>query len=215
MSSHAAARSRPRARRARARPAPPARVLAVAAACSGVGVGGAWCRGVGPLGRGRARDHAPAAPRRHHPPAGADKNLDPALIAAVIYEESSFRDQTSHAGARGLMQITPETADFIATPLRRRPLQAGGPRHAADQHLLRRLVPALPDRPLRRQRDARDRGLQRGAGQRRPLGAATRAAAETSTARPHPVPGDARVRGERDEAPPASTGSNYAHDLGL
>jgi soluble lytic murein transglycosylase len=45
----------------------------------------------------------------------ADKDLDPALIAAVIYEESRFRDQTSHAGARGLMQITPETADFIAS----------------------------------------------------------------------------------------------------
>ena len=44
----------------------------------------------------------------------ADKDLDPALIAAVIYEESRFRDQTSHAGARGLMQITPDTADFIA-----------------------------------------------------------------------------------------------------
>ena len=44
----------------------------------------------------------------------ADKDLDAALIAAVIYEESRFRDQTSNAGARGLMQITPETADFIA-----------------------------------------------------------------------------------------------------
>jgi soluble lytic murein transglycosylase len=44
----------------------------------------------------------------------SEKDLDPALIAAVIYEESRFRDQTSHAGARGLMQITPETADFIA-----------------------------------------------------------------------------------------------------
>jgi len=44
----------------------------------------------------------------------ADKDLDPALVAAVIYEESRFRDQTSHAGARGLMQITPETADAIA-----------------------------------------------------------------------------------------------------
>ena len=32
----------------------------------------------------------------------------------MIYEESRFRDQTSHAGARGLMQITPETARFIA-----------------------------------------------------------------------------------------------------
>ena len=43
----------------------------------------------------------------------ADKDLDPALIAAVIYTESRFRDQTSHAGARGLMQITPETAEVI------------------------------------------------------------------------------------------------------
>jgi soluble lytic murein transglycosylase len=42
------------------------------------------------------------------------KNLDPALVAAVIYQESKFRDRTSHAGARGLMQITPETARFIA-----------------------------------------------------------------------------------------------------
>lgn len=44
----------------------------------------------------------------------ADKGLDPAMIAAVIYEESRFRDQTSEAGARGLMQITPQTADAIA-----------------------------------------------------------------------------------------------------
>ena len=44
----------------------------------------------------------------------AEKGLDPALVAAVIYEESRFRDQTSHAGARGLMQITPDTAKFIA-----------------------------------------------------------------------------------------------------
>ena len=43
-----------------------------------------------------------------------EKHVDAALIAAVIYEESKFRDQTSHAGARGLMQITPRTADFIA-----------------------------------------------------------------------------------------------------
>jgi peptidoglycan lytic transglycosylase len=43
-----------------------------------------------------------------------EKHVDAALIAAVIYEESKFRDRTSHAGARGLMQITPRTADFIA-----------------------------------------------------------------------------------------------------
>jgi soluble lytic murein transglycosylase len=43
-----------------------------------------------------------------------DKGLDPALIAGVIYTESRFRDQTSHAGAKGLMQLMPETADYIA-----------------------------------------------------------------------------------------------------
>jgi len=42
-----------------------------------------------------------------------EKGVDAALIAAVIYTESRFRDQTSHAGARGLMQITPDTAEVI------------------------------------------------------------------------------------------------------
>ena len=44
----------------------------------------------------------------------AAKRLDPSLVAAVIYTESRFRDQTSHAGARGLMQVTPDTARYIA-----------------------------------------------------------------------------------------------------
>jgi soluble lytic murein transglycosylase len=44
-----------------------------------------------------------------------EKGLDPSLVAAVIYAESHFRDgQTSPAGALGLMQITPETARYIA-----------------------------------------------------------------------------------------------------
>lgn len=42
-----------------------------------------------------------------------EKGVDAALIAAVIYAESRFRDQTSEAGARGLMQITPVTAKEI------------------------------------------------------------------------------------------------------
>ncbi len=43
----------------------------------------------------------------------AQKDVPADLIAAVIYSESRFRDQTSHAGARGLMQITPSTAKVI------------------------------------------------------------------------------------------------------
>ncbi len=42
-----------------------------------------------------------------------EKDVDAALIAAVIYSESKFVDSTSSAGARGLMQITPEAANEI------------------------------------------------------------------------------------------------------
>jgi soluble lytic murein transglycosylase len=42
-----------------------------------------------------------------------EKNVDAALIAAVIYAESKFDDRTSSAGARGLMQITPQAAKDI------------------------------------------------------------------------------------------------------
>lgn len=43
-----------------------------------------------------------------------EKDLDPALIAGVIYAESRFRPRTSEAGAEGLMQILPSTAELIA-----------------------------------------------------------------------------------------------------
>src|SRR2546430_3011052 len=44
----------------------------------------------------------------------ARKQLDPALIAAVIYAESKFNARDSSTGAKGLMQIQPDTARFIA-----------------------------------------------------------------------------------------------------
>jgi soluble lytic murein transglycosylase len=44
----------------------------------------------------------------------ARKHLDPALIAAVIYAESKFNPRDSSTGAKGLMQIQPDTARFIA-----------------------------------------------------------------------------------------------------
>lgn len=44
----------------------------------------------------------------------AEKHLDPALIAAVIYAETKFEPRTSAAGALGLMQLEPATAEYIA-----------------------------------------------------------------------------------------------------
>ena len=104
-----AGRSRQRAARGRYRRL--AAVLVAAVAGAGVAAG---ITGLGPL------DDAVrelTLPLRHEDiirQQARKKGIDPALIAAVIYEESKFRDQTSHAGARGLMQITPETARFIA-----------------------------------------------------------------------------------------------------
>jgi soluble lytic murein transglycosylase len=42
-----------------------------------------------------------------------EKDIPADLIAAVIFAESRFRDAESHAGARGLMQVTPQTAELI------------------------------------------------------------------------------------------------------
>jgi len=58
----------------------------------------------------------------------AEKHLDPALIAAVIYAESRFSDQESSAGAIGLMQITPQTAQYL------KHLSGGTTFHTSDLH---------------------------------------------------------------------------------
>jgi soluble lytic murein transglycosylase len=56
----------------------------------------------------------------------ARNRLDPALVAAVIDTESGFvADSRSRQGAVGLMQVQPETADFIAA-LPRRPSPSPG-----------------------------------------------------------------------------------------
>ncbi len=44
----------------------------------------------------------------------AEKHLDPALIAGVIYAETKFDPRPSSAGAQGLMQILPSTAEYLA-----------------------------------------------------------------------------------------------------
>ncbi len=44
----------------------------------------------------------------------AEKHLDPALVAAVIYAETKFDSRASSAGAIGLMQLLPETGAEVA-----------------------------------------------------------------------------------------------------
>jgi soluble lytic murein transglycosylase len=47
-----------------------------------------------------------------------EHDLDPYLILAIMYVESKFDPQsTSDQGARGLMQIMPQTGDWIASSL--------------------------------------------------------------------------------------------------
>jgi soluble lytic murein transglycosylase len=79
------------------------------------GVALAFATGAGPLGEAVREITLPLRHEDIIRQQARDKGLDPALIAAVIYTESRFRDgQTSHAGAQGLMQITPATAQEIA-----------------------------------------------------------------------------------------------------
>ena len=123
------------------------------------------------------------------------EGLDPALLAAVIYQESKFRpDARSSSGAIGLMQLTPSTAEGIA-------LRTGGTAfHVSDltdpainirygTWYLHDLFAKYGDGGPRARR------LQRRPGQRRPLAPRRRG---------HPVPGDARLRLAR-RAPEAST----------
>lgn len=72
--------------------------------------------------------------------AAAKERLDPALIRAVIRVESAYDYRAvSRAGARGLMQIMPQTAIELGE---RRALDHTNPRAniLAGAHLLRRLV---------------------------------------------------------------------------
>jgi soluble lytic murein transglycosylase len=111
------ARSRPAPRRRRRPPRAAVRrrrftLLALLAILAGCGI--MVAAGIGPLGDAVREITLPLRHEDIIRQQAREKGLDPALIASIIYEESRFRDQTSHAGARGLMQITPATARFIA-----------------------------------------------------------------------------------------------------
>ncbi len=102
MSRHAARRGAIVRRRVRA--------LLVLLAAGGVGLLIAW-----PALHGELRkltlplDHADIIRQQ-----ARQKQVDAALIAAVIFAESKFNPRPSSAGAQGLMQILPATATFLA-----------------------------------------------------------------------------------------------------
>ena len=144
----------------------------------------------------------------------AEKRLDPALIAAVIYAESKFAPRQSSAGAEGLMQILPETAYFIAHLSGGSAVHGERPGDAEHQRRLRQLLPALPARPLRRQRDARRRRLQRRPGERRPLGRARAREGGHLTVAAIPFP-ETRAYVERVLGAQQDYRDAYARELGL
>ncbi len=93
------------------------------------------------------------------PPPGT---LDPAVILGLIRQESSFDvGAASPAGARGLMQLMPATAQSVASRIGEQtsPDRPDDGRRA--QHASRIGLPPGDARPVRRIAAARGRGLQR------------------------------------------------------
>jgi len=90
------------------------RRLAIAAAVLAAGiVAGVLLGIIGTLERGIQEFTLPLKHEDVIRQQSREKHVDAALIAAVIYAESKFSDQTSSAGARGLMQIRHEAANDI------------------------------------------------------------------------------------------------------
>ena len=145
-----------------------------------------------------------------------DKGLDPALIAGVIYAESHFRDQTSHAGAKGLMQLMPETADYIAqksggTAFEQGDLATPQVNISYGSWYLRYLLEKYDG-----SRGPRARCVQRGRGQGRRVGRRRERAAASSSAPPTTSRSPRRASTWRRCSTRAwSTGARTARELGL
>ena len=127
--------------------------------------------------------------------AAARRNgLNPALVAAVVYKESAFdAATTSPAGAVGLMQVLPSTAEEIARQSGGkeyvlRDLQRPGVNVLYGSYYLRRLLDRYGGNRLGHRR------LQRRADERRPLGGCGAAGGPTVRRARYPVRRDARLR---------------------
>ena len=124
----------------------------------------------------------------------AAKHLDPALIAAVIYAETKFDPRTSSAGAQGLMQILPQTAEFLARRSGGTTFTTADLATPAGQHRLRQLLPALPARRVPRQPRAALAAYNGGEANVHRWIAQARAAGTRVPHCGHTVPGDPGLR---------------------
>ena len=125
----------------------------------------------------RCRSPTPRSSASRRPPSIST----PRLIAAVIDAESHFEPRPSTAGAQGLMQLLPSTAYYLAqlsggNGFTARDLATPAVNIAYGSYYLRYLAG-----PLRRQRDAGTRRLQRRCRQRRRLAGAGEQRGETLT----------------------------------
>jgi soluble lytic murein transglycosylase len=84
------------------------------------------------------------------------------LVYSIMREESGYRpDVISVSGARGLLQLMPDTATRVARSVNLDPFEPGDLFKARGEHRARQRLSRPAARPLRRQRGGRDRQLQR------------------------------------------------------
>ena len=122
--------------------------------------------------------------------------IDPMILYAFIRTESNFDPNAdSDAGARGLMQITEVTFDWIKMKIApKESLTVRRPLRPRDEHPVRQLLCQLLPGPLQRPSGHRRRGLPQRRGHR---GRSARAGGVLNGRRyagPLPLPADAALR---------------------
>ena len=144
----------------------------------------------------------------------AEKHIDPALIAAVIYAETKFDPRTSSAGAQGLMQILPAPRSFSRKLLGRHKLPDQRPGDAEvniayGSYYLRYLLDHYEGNEMLAVA-AYNAGLANVDG----WVARAHARGRRTAVERDPVPGDACIRAARAERA-ACLPRTYARQLGL